>query len=96
MVDIEMSTDHDLLELVAKAADELDRQLAEIVRLTAENEALKSKLARSGLERHKAVREAFSEAVAAEREACAELMERQHTWLTNVAASALIRARGTT
>ena len=96
MVDIEMSTDHDLLELVAKAADELDRQLAEIVRLTAENEALKSKLARSGLERHKAVRAAVAEAVAAEREACAELMEQQHTWITNVAASALIRARGTT
>ena len=81
MVDIEMSTDHDLLELVAKAADELDRQLAEIVRLTAENEALRAVVA---------------DAVAAEREACAELMERQHTWLTNVAASALIRARGTT
>lgn len=29
-----------------------------------------------------------------EREACAELMERQHTWITNVAASAAIRARG--
>ena len=81
MVDIEMSTDHDLLELAAKAADELDRQYVEIVRLTAENEALKA---------------AVSDAVAAEREACAELMERQHTWITNVAASALIRARGTT
>ena len=42
------------------------------------------------------VQAAVAEAVAAEREACAELMERQHTWLTNVAASALIRARGTT
>lgn len=31
---------------------------------------------------------------AAEREACAELMERQHTWISNVAASAAIRARG--
>ena len=62
--------------------------------LTAENEALKSKLARSGLERHKAVQDAVSDAVAAEREACAELMEQQHTWITNVAASALIRARG--
>jgi len=30
----------------------------------------------------------------AEREACAELMERQHTWITNVAAANLIRARG--
>lgn len=37
----------------------------------------------------------LQKAVAAEREACAELMERQHTWITNVAASVLIRARGT-
>ena len=29
-----------------------------------------------------------------EREACAELMEQQHTWISNVAASAAIRARG--
>jgi len=34
-----------------------------------------------------------AEAVRAEREACAELMEAQHTWITNVAASALIRSR---
>ena len=65
---------------LTQAADELDRQHAEIARLTAENEALKA---------------AVSDAVAAEREACAELMEQQHTWITNVAASALIRARGT-
>ena len=45
---------------------------------------------------NKALRAVVAEAVAAERMACAELMERQHTWLTNVAASALIRARGTT
>ena len=51
-----------------------------IARLTAENEALKA---------------AVSEAVAEERMVCAELMEQQHTWITNVAASALIRARGT-
>jgi len=51
-----------------------------IARLHAENEALKA---------------AVSEAVAEERMACAELMEQQHTWITNVAASALIRARGT-
>lgn len=31
---------------------------------------------------------------AAEREACAELLERQHTWVSNAAASAIIRARG--
>ena len=62
------------------AAAELERQHAEIERLTAENEA---------------VQDAVSDAVAAEREACAELMEQQHTWITNVAASALIRARGT-
>lgn len=61
-------------------AAELRRQHAEIARLTAENEALKA---------------AVSEAVAEERMACAELMEQQHTWITNVAASALIRARGT-
>ena len=75
-----MITDCELLELAAKAADELERQHAEIERLTAENEA---------------VQDAVSDAVAAEREACAELMEQQHTWITNVAASALIRARGT-
>ena len=51
-----------------------------IARLHAENEALKA---------------AVSEAVAEERMVCAELMEQQHTWITNVAASALIRARGT-
>ena len=62
------------------AEKELRRQHAEIARLTAENEALRS---------------AVSEAVAAERMVCAELMEQQHTWITNVAASALIRARGT-
>ncbi len=65
-------------DLCAKSEDELRYQHAEIARLTAENRALRS---------------AVSEAVAAEREACAELMEQQHTWITNVAASALIRAR---
>ena len=39
-----MITDCELLELAAKAADELDRQHAEIARLTAENEALKAKM----------------------------------------------------
>jgi phosphatidylserine decarboxylase len=34
-------------------------------------------------------------AVAAEREACAELMERQHAWITNTAAANAIRARST-
>ena len=63
-----------------KSAAELRRQHAEIARLTAENEALKA---------------AVSEAVAEERMVCAELIEQQHTWITNVAASALIRARGT-
>ena len=63
-----------------QSAAELRFQHAEIARLTAENEALRS---------------AVADAVAAERMACAELMERQHTWITNVAASALIRARGT-
>lgn len=33
------------------------------------------------------------DAVLAEREACAQLMERQHIWITNTAASALIRTR---
>ena len=51
--------------------------------------------AKSGLAHRKAVQEAVQDAVAEEREACAELMEQQHTWITNVAASALIRARGT-
>ena len=55
--------------------------------------------AKSGLAHRMAVQRcvqaAVAEAVAAEREACAELMEQQHTWITNVAASAIIRARGT-
>lgn len=51
--------------------------------------------AKSGLAHRKAVQDAVQDAVAEEREACAELMEQQHTWITNVAASALIRARGT-
>ncbi len=67
-------------DLCAKSEDELRYQNAEIARLTAENRALKA---------------AVSEAVAEERMVCAELMEQQHTWITNVAASALIRARGT-
>ena len=33
-------------------------------------------------------------AVEAEREACAEQMEKQHAWITNIAASKLIRNRG--
>lgn len=37
--------------------------------------------------------EQVAEAVRSEREACAELMEVQHTCITNVAASALIRSR---
>ena len=36
---------------------------------------------------------ALAGAAAEEREACAELLERQHNWITNVAASALIRRR---
>ena len=69
------------VEIWKRRALEAEKKLqAEIARLTAENEALRAVVA---------------EAVAAEREACAELMEQQHTWITNVAASALIRARGT-
>ena len=37
--------------------------------------------------------EQVAEAVRTEREACAELMEAQHTWITNAAASTLIRSR---
>ena len=37
----------------------------------------------------------FAELVAAAtREECAALMEKQHAWISNVAASAAIRARG--
>ena len=69
------------VEIWKRRALEAEKKLqAEIARLTAENEALKA---------------VVSDAVTAEREACAELMEQQHTWITNVAASALIRARGT-
>lgn len=39
------------------------------------------------------VGEITRQAVDAEREACADLMEQQHTWITNIAASTLIRAR---
>ena len=40
------------------------------------------------------LRHLVARAVEAEREACAELMGRQHTWISSVAASAAIRARG--
>lgn len=71
------------LEAERTACQTAQRQLADLQELQA----------KSGLAHRKSVQEAV--AVAAEREACAELMEQQHTWITNVAASALIRARGT-
>ena len=61
-------------------ASTLDTERTARIAAQIENEALKA---------------AVSEAVAEERMVCAELMEQQHTWITNVAASALIRARGT-
>lgn len=39
---------------------------------------------------------AIAKAVTEERDACAELMEQQHTWIANIAASAAIRARSNT
>ncbi len=50
---------------------EFDKAKAAIIEAQTENEALKAKLAKSGLEKWRAVREA----VAAEREACAALCE---------------------
>lgn len=38
-------------------------------------------------------RAAWDAAIAAEREACAELMERQHAWITNTTAANAIRER---
>lgn len=40
--------------------------------------------------------EGWQAGVKAEREACAELMERQHAWITNTAAANAIRARSNT
>ena len=67
-------------KLEAKLKQEkTSRQAAQI-----ENEELKYRLARSGVEQRRAI--------LAERESCAELMEQLHTWITNAAANA-IRAR---
>ena len=79
-----MITDCELLELAAKAADELERQHAEIARLTAENEALKA---------------AVAEEVAAERVACEERVVRlfevlETPYLPDITRA--IRAKGTT
>jgi hypothetical protein len=49
---------------------------------------------RAALDAALAEPDAIARAVEAEREACAALMERQHTWISSVAASAAIRARG--
>ena len=38
-------------------------------------------------------RAAWDAAIVAEREACAELMERQHAWITNTTAANAIRER---
>ena len=81
--------DESALEAERTARIEAQQQLADAQELAA----------KAGLAHRMAVQRcvhaAVAEAVAAEREACAELMEQQHTWITNVAASALIRARGT-
>lgn len=78
-----------LLECVAEHAEAKERA----ARIAAQQRLadMQELAAKSGLAHRKAVQDAVAE----EREACAELMEQQHTWITNVAASALIRARGT-
>ena len=87
-----------LLECVAEHAEAKERT----ARIEAQQQLADAQelAAKAGLAHRMAVQRcvhaAVAEAVAAEREACAELMEQQHTWITNVAASALIRARGTT
>ena len=82
-----------LLECVAEHAEAKERA----ARIAAQQRLadIQELAAKAGLSHMKTVQAAVAEAVAAEREACAELMEQQHTWITNVAASALIRARGT-
>lgn len=84
-------TDKEVELIMLGWQSELDKANAARIEAQTENEALKAKLAKSGLDKWRAVREAVAE----ERMVCAELMEQQHTWITNVAASALIRARGT-
>ena len=82
-----------LLECVAEHAEAKERA----ARIEAQQRLadMQELAAKAGLSHMKTVQEAVAEAVAAELEACAELMEQQHTWITNVAASALIRSRPT-
>ena len=88
---------HRAVQLVEASA--LDTERAARIEAQQRLADMQELAAKSGLAHRMAVQRcvqaAVAEAVAAEREACAELMEQQHTWITNVAASALIRARGT-
>lgn len=88
---------HRAVQLVEASA--LDTERAARIEAQQRLADMQELAAKSGLAHRMAVQRcvqaAVAEAVAEEREACAELMEQQHTWITNVAASALIRARGT-
>ena len=80
-----------LLECVAEHAEAKERT----ARIEAQQRLadMQELAAKAGLSHMKTVQEAVADAVAEERMVCAELMEQQHTWITSVAASALIRAR---
>ena len=92
-IDFPRQSPHRAVQLVEASA--LDTERAARIEAQQRLADMQELAAKSGLAHRKAVQEAVQDAVAEEREACAELMEQQHTWITNVAASALIRARGT-
>lgn len=83
---IEKMPGYDWNKTYCEAAFQLRHQHDEITRLKAESDALLVAYQRD-------LHAAICRSAAMEREACAELMEQQHIWITSVAASTLIRAR---
>lgn len=69
------------------------RKLAELAGWTPAQLEMASEAEWARLERFAALVHGY--VVHEEREACAQLMEGQHIWITNISAGALIRARGT-
>ena len=92
-IDFPRQSPHRAVQLVEASA--LDTERAARIEAQQRLADMQELAAKSGLAHRMAVQRCVQAAVAEEREACAELMEQQHTWITNVAASALIRARGT-
>ncbi len=73
---------------------EASRQKAEAVRMVTEFAKIVAAAERKASAEHYLA--VMRKAIEEEREACAELMERQHAWITNTAAANAIRARSNT